>query len=178
LATAFFHVDSVTGQRYYALFAIEIERRVAHLLGVTTNPNGAWVSQMPRNLVLDLQEARHTMRFLIRDRDTKFAAALDSVLRSEGIETVHTPVRAPRANASAGRWVETVRAEQLVHLLIFSHCQLEQVLSTYVNHYNAARPHRGIGLETPRPTVPGDPLDNLERYDVLGGLIHEYRHAG
>jgi putative transposase len=151
LATDFFHIDSVNGHRYYALFVVEIERRVVHLLGVTTNPNGQWV--------------------------TKFTAAFDEVLRSEGIKTIRTPVRAPRANAFAERWVETVRAECLDHLLIFSHRQVNHVLGSYVEHYNAARPHRGIGLETPRTTGPGDPAGKIERRDVLGGLIHEYRHA-
>jgi putative transposase len=177
LATDFFHIDSVNGHRYYALFVIEIERRVVHLLGVTTNPNGQWVAQMARNLVWDLQDAKRTIRFLIRDRDTKFTAAFDEVLRSEGIKTIRTPVRAPRANAFAERWVETVRAECLDHLLIFSHRQVNHVLGSYVEHYNTARPHRGIGLETPRTTGPGDPAGKIERRDVLGGLIHEYRHA-
>ena len=99
LATDFFHVDAVNGQRYYAPFAIEIERRVVHLLGVTTNLNGHWVTQMARNLVWDLEEAKRAIRFLIGDRDTKFTAAFGEVLRSAGIETVRTPVRAPRANA-------------------------------------------------------------------------------
>jgi putative transposase len=73
--------------------------------------------------------------------------------------------------------VETVRAECLDHLLIFSHRQLERVLRTYVEHYDPARPHRGIGLESPRVTVTGDPVGKIERRNVLGGLIHEYRRA-
>ena len=148
-----------------------------HLLGVTTHPNGSWVTQMARNLAWDLQEAKRTIRFLVRDRDAKFTAAFGEVLKSEGIETLRTPVPSPRANAFAERWVETVRAECLDHLLVFSHRQLEHVLRTYVGHYNAARPHRGIGLETPRPIVAGDTLGNIERQDILGGLIHEYRRA-
>jgi len=176
LATDFFHIDSVNVQRHYALFVISIERRVVHLLGVTTNPNGQWVTQMARNLVWDLQEAKRTIRFLIRDRDTKFTASFDEVSRADGVGTIRTPIRSPRANAFAERWVKTVRTEGLDHLLIFSHRHLEHTLRAYVNHYNAAR-HRGIGLETPRTTLPGDPLGNVERRDVLGGLIHEYRRA-
>lgn len=178
LATDFFHVDTVGGRRFYALFVIEIDRRVVHLLGITTNPNSRWVTQMARNLVFELTEAKRTIRFLIRDRDTKFTAAFDEVLRTEGIETIRTPVRAPRANAYAERWVGTVRRECLDHLLIFSHHQLERTLRTYVEpHYNVARPHRGIGLATPRPTIPGDPSVRIERNDILGGLIHEYHRA-
>jgi len=177
LATDFFHVDTVAGQRYYGLFVIEIERRVVHLLGVTTNPNGPWVTQMARNLAWELQEAKCTTRFLIRDRDTKFTAAFDEVLRSEGIDTIRTPVRAPRANAYAERWIEPARSECLDRLLIFSHRQLEYVLDSYVEHYNRERPHRCLELETPRPTVSGDPVHGIERRSVLGGLIHEYHRA-
>jgi transposase InsO family protein len=177
LATDFFHVDTVGGQRYYALFVIEVERRVVHLLGVTKNPNDAWVTQMARNLVWELQEAKHSVRFLIRDRDTKFTANFDEVLRSEGIKTIRTPVRAPRANAFAERWAKTVRTECLDHLLIVSQRQPERVLRTYVEHYNSARPHRGIALESPQATALGDPVGKIERRDVLGGLIHEYRRA-
>jgi hypothetical protein len=66
LATDFFHVDTVTGKRFYVLFVIEVKRRVVHLLGATTNPDNAWVTQVARNLVWDLQEAQKTVLFLIR----------------------------------------------------------------------------------------------------------------
>ena len=100
-----------------------------------------------------------------------------TVLRSDGVETLRTPVRAPHANTFAERWVETVRADCLDHLLIFSHRQLERVLRTNIERYNEARPHRGIGLDTPRPTALGDPVGRIERRDVLGDLIHEFRRA-
>ena len=177
LATDFFHVDTVLGQRFYGLFVIEIQSRVVHLLGVTANPHGPWMAQMARNLVFDLHEANLSIRFFVRDRDRKFTAAFDEVLRSEGIETVRRPVRAPRANAYAERWIETLRAECLDHLLIISARQLERVLAEYVGHYNRARPHRGLGLPVPEPTVSGSGLGRIERHDLLGGLIHEYRRA-
>ena len=112
-----FHIDAVNG-RDCILFVIDIERRVVHLLGVTTNSNGQRVTQMVRSLVCDPEEAKRAIRFQIGDRDTKVTAAFDEVLRSAHIQTVRTPVRAPRANAFAERWVEIVRAECLDHLLI------------------------------------------------------------
>ena len=154
LATDFFHVDTVLGQRFYGLFVIEIDTRVVHLLGVTTHPNGPWMAQMARNLVFNLHDAARKVRFFVRDRDAKFTAAFDEVLRSEGIATIRTPVRAPRANAYAERWIESLRAECLDHLLIVSHRQLDRVLAAYVDHYNRARPHRGLRLEFPSPPSP------------------------
>jgi transposase InsO family protein len=105
VATDFFTVDSACLRRYYVLFIIEIERRVVHLLGVTTNPNGPWVTQVARNVCAELEDAGRRVRFLVRDRDTKFTAAFDQIFASIGAETVVTPVRAPNANAFAERWV-------------------------------------------------------------------------
>ena len=66
-----------------------------HLLGVTANPNGAWVTQVARNFAADLEDAGRRFRFLVRDRDTKFTASFDDVFASIGIETILTPVALP-----------------------------------------------------------------------------------
>jgi transposase len=103
LATDFFHVDGVTLRRYYVLFVIEVDSRVVHLLGVTTNPVTAQVTQLARNFTLDLKDAGRRSRFLIRDRDTKFTASFDDVSASIDVEAIRTPVRSPKANAFAQR---------------------------------------------------------------------------
>ena len=157
---------------------IEIERRVVHLLGVTAHPAGSWVAQVARNLASDLEDTGRRFRFLVRDRDAKFTASFDSVLSSVGIDAVRTPVASPRANAFAERFVRTVREDCLDHLLVVSRRHLEVVLAEYVRHYNAARPHRGLGLEQLIPwSVPSVPRGRIVRHDVLGGLIHEYVRA-
>jgi transposase InsO family protein len=121
------------------------------------------------------------VRFLVRDRDTKYSGPFDAVLRAEGVRVVRTPVRAPRANAFAERFVRTVRRECLDHVLIYGRRHLERVLGAYVVHYVDERPHRGLGLAVPAgdgsPPVPGATRTPVERRDVLGGLIHEYRRA-
>jgi hypothetical protein len=177
LAIDFFTVDSVLLQRYYVLFVVELRSRVVHLLGVTANPDGPWVTQVARNFVADLEENGQKFRFLVRDRDTKFRASFDAIVGSVGIEAVRTPVRAPVANAFAERWVRTVRQECLDHLLVPSQRDLQRVLHEYVRHYNQARPHRGLGLAVPEPRPGLDHCGPVRRYDVLGGIIHEYQRA-
>jgi transposase InsO family protein len=110
------------------------------------------VTQQARNLSFTGLFER--MRFLIHDRDSKFAGAFDDVFRSEGIKVVHTPIRAPQANAYAERFVRTVRAECLDWLLILGHRHLETVLRVYTAHYNRERPHRGLGCSRPTRQTP------------------------
>ena len=179
LASDFFTVDTITLRRLYVLFVIEIDRRRVHLLGVTANPIGPWVTQVARNFASDLEDAGRHFRFLIRDRDTKFTASFDTVLASIGIETIRTPVASPRANAFAERFVRTVRQDCLDHLLVVSQRHLEALLAEYVCHYNEARPHRGLHLDQPLPrsarSTTGD--GKVIRRDVLGGIVHEYERA-
>jgi hypothetical protein len=113
-----------------------VDPRRVHLFGVTANPDGRWVTQQARNLLLVLGEGGRQVRFLIHDRDAKFCRGFDEVFGSEGGEVLHTPVRAPRANAPAERWVRTVRAECLDWLLIVGRGHLEQVLRIYVQDSN------------------------------------------
>ena len=90
------------------LFFIAHASRRVWLAGCTTNPTGAWVTQLAGKLGLDFCE--QGVRVLIRDRDSKYSGRFDEVIRSEGIRIVKTPVRAPKANAIAERFVRTVRA--------------------------------------------------------------------
>jgi transposase InsO family protein len=177
LATDFFTVDTVSLKQLYVLFVIELSTREVHILGVTGHPTAAFVTQVARNLMGDLADCRRSVKFLIRDRDTKFTAGFDEVFRSEGIRVIRTPVRSPRANAYAERWVRTVRNECLDWMLIFGHRHLERVLQGYVGHYNQQRPHQGIDLQVPLPGAKpssAPPSVQTLRHDVLGGLIHEY----
>jgi putative transposase len=179
LACDFFTVETVGLTRLYVLFVVEVERRRLHLAGITAHPTGAWVTQQARNLLMDLDERVYRFRYLIRDRDAKFSAAFDAVFTAAGVEVVRTPPRTPQANAFAERWVRTVRSDCLDWSLVWSERQLHRILTEYLRHYNTARPHRALDLQPPdaaRPLTAVAPAA-VERVDVLGGLIHEYRRA-
>jgi putative transposase len=177
LAVDFFTVDTVLLQRLYVLFVIEVATRRVHVLGVTPHPTGRWVTQQARNLLIEIEDCCGRFRFLIRDRDRKFTAAFDAVFAAEAIQVLRTPVRAPRANAYAERWVGTVRREALDRMLIFGCRQLRSVLAEYADHYNSHRPHRALGQEPPLgpdESALDVPMGSVVRRDRLGGLIHEY----
>jgi putative transposase len=177
----FFTVETLWLRRFYVLFFIELSRRRVYLAGVTANPEGSWVVQQARNLVMTLAEQKQRPRILIRDRDSKFTAAFDEIFRSEGLRVIKTPIAAPRAKAHAERWVGSARRECLDHILIVSRSQLETVLREYVAYYNTHRPHRSLGQQPPLPKLrrvaPADHEWRVRRRDRLGGLLHEYELA-
>jgi transposase InsO family protein len=136
----------------YVLFFIEHASRAVHIRGVMANPTGAWVAQQARNLLMDLGERTGRLRFLIGDRDAKYTGAFDEVFASLGVRVIKTPVRVPRADAIAERWIGTVRRECTDRLLIYGDRHLRRVLAEYERHYDHHRPHRAKDRRPPQPT--------------------------
>jgi putative transposase len=154
IACDFFTVDTLWLGRLYVFFFIELGTRRVHLAGCTAYANRSWVVQQARQFAWSLSERALPTRFLIRDRDSKYTAVFDEIFRSERIEVIRTPIRAPKANAYAERFVGTVRRECLGWILILSRAHLEGVLRVYVDHYNGHRPHRALKLVPPDAAAP------------------------
>ena len=166
-------------RRLHVFFVMEIGTRRLHIMGVTAHPTGEWTAQQARNLVMDLGERAARFRFLIRDRDSKFTAVFDDVLAGSGVRIIKTPIRSPRANSFAERYVGTLRRECLDHLLIYGERHLRRVLAEYAQHYNEHRPHQSRGQRPPL-YQPGQPIDitaRIKRRQIVHGLINEYRRA-
>ena len=184
LACDFLETVALGGQRQYVLAVIEHATRRIRILGATAHPTAAWVTQAARNLVMDLQDAGATARYLIRDRDTKYPALFDQVLADAGIEVMLTGTRIPRINAIMERWVQTCRRELLDRTLIWNHAHLLHALRDFEIHYNSHRPHRALGQaspmrESPEPITEQARIVHLDvrRRDRLSGILHEYEHA-
>jgi putative transposase len=184
VACDFFTVDTVTLKRLYVLIFVEHGTRRLHLAGITANPTGTWVAQQARNLALELGPRMETLRFLVRDRDTKFIAAFDEVFQTEGLRIIRTPPQAPRANAICERVVGTLRRELLDRTLIFGERHLSKILAKYAEHYNGHRPHQSRGQRPPaiettatRPISDLADVRSIRRQPVLDGLINQYHRA-
>ncbi|WP_026423340.1 integrase core domain-containing protein [Actinokineospora inagensis] len=185
LAMDFIETITLTGARQYILAAIHHTGRRVRILGTTAHPTHTWVTQAIRNLLMDLEDADTPtrVRFLIRDRDTRYPAMIDEVLSTAGITTVLTGVRMPRMNSITERWVKTLRAELLDRALIWNETHLRHALREYERHYNQHRTHRSLAAAAPLRACP-QPLEpdqierlTVRRLDRIGGVIHEYRHA-
>jgi putative transposase len=177
VACDFFHVDTVLFRRPYVLVFIDLHSRVVHLAGITSNPATAWVTQQARNVTFGWADRNPSIKFLIRDRDSKFPSSFDEVFRSERIRILKTPVRAPRANAICERVIGTLPRECLDRILILGPHHLESVLVEFIEHYNEHRPHRSLTQRCPRfwdsdPTPVINPqLAHLRRSDRLGACF-------
>jgi len=182
LAVDFVHVDTVLLRRLYVLIVIEHGTRRVHLAGITSNPDGAWTTQAARNFLMDLGQLTPSVKFLIRDRAGQFTGSFDAVFTAESIRIVASPPQAPKANAICERMIGTLRRELLDRLLIANEHHLRHVLTEYLRHYNAARPHRALGQVAPaqahtRPLQINLAEHRIRRKPVLGGLTHEYQIA-
>jgi len=178
LASDFFTADLPGGTQAYVLAVIEHATRRIRILGVTRHPTGEWTTQQARNLLMDLGEQTHRVKFMIRDRGPDFTAAFDAVLADAGVRTVLCNVATPRMNAIAERWIGGCRRELLDRALIWNQAHLRQILGQYQTHHNHHRPHRSLHGAAPLKPLP-EPVDlgqrRVRRQTRVSGLINEYR---
>jgi transposase InsO family protein len=184
LACDFFETRTLTGAHLYVFAVIEHATRRIRILGATAHPTAAWVMQLGRNLVMDLEDVDSRARFLVRDRDSKFTQAFDAVLTDAGLRVVKSGVRMPRMNSIMERWIQTCRRELLDRTLIWDQRHLLHALPGFESFYNEHRAHRALDQAAPLRPLP-EPITepaqilrlDVHRQDRLGGTLHEYQHA-
>lgn len=173
-----FTVQTVWFRTLYVFFVIHHGTREIIHARVTAHPTAQWLAQQMTEAACDVD--REPPRFLIHDRDGCYGAAFNRRVHSLGIEQIRTPVKAPRANAIAERWVRTARTECLDHRLVMGHQHLQRLIDEYVDYYNEWRPHRSLDQSAPRRRTrgrPGAAPGPISAEPVLGGLHHVYRYA-
>ena len=144
---------------------------------VTAHPNSKWLAQQ---MVEACGISKEPPRYLIHDRDGCFSASFNRRVASLGTRQIRTPVKAPKANAIAERWVRSIRNECLDHRLIFGHSHLHRTVDEYVAYYNRWRPHRSLGQIAPcsrAREVSRKLARHLISKPILGGLHHVYQWA-
>ena len=157
---------------------IELGTRRIRVLGATENPVQSWVVQQARNLLMDLEDARMSVKFVLYDRDASFTVAFDAVFKAAGATVIRSAIQAPRMDSIMERWIGNCRRELLDRPLVWNQRHLMTVLRECEDFYNTHRPHRSLRQAALRPLPDGiTDLDHfrVQRRDRVGGVIHEYR---
>jgi transposase InsO family protein len=180
VACDFATIDTITLRRFHLLFFIDIPTRTVYFGGITEHPTDAWTTQAARNLFLQHSDQLAGATALVRDRGSQFIDAFDEIFRTEHMKILRTPIRTPVANASAERWIGTLRRELLDRTLIWNRDQLERIVTDYLDHYNTHRPHRSLEQRPPAGAAAGQPSAQplrVVKSTRCDGLINEYRNA-
>ena len=173
-AIDFFTVTTFNFTTLYVFLVLDHGRREALHWAVTRHPYMNWVIQQLReSMPFGLQP-----KYLFRDNDGIYGNGVRAFLDSCGIEEVRTAYRCPWQNPFVERFIGTLRRELLDHVIVLSQSHLEWLLQAYIKeYYHVARPHQGLGGETPlphrTPRKTSGP-SKLVSTPVLGGLHHVY----
>ena len=181
-ACDFFSQKVLTAKRFveiFVLFFIHVGSRRVHIAGMTAHPDRAWMMQQARNILMFFGEQKHTPTHLLRDHDGKFVPEFDAVFESDGVKVTPISVRAPNMNATAERWVQSVRVECLDHFVVFGERHLRHLLAEYLAYYHEERPHQSLGNVPLSGKPPPAEADILSLADIvcqerLGGLLKNY----
>ena len=171
-ARDFFTVTTATLRTYYVLFFIEIRTRRIVFWNTSQHPDGVWVVQQFRDLSIPHDELP---RHLLHDRDSKFTAHGDELLRASGMQPIQLPVRSPNLNACAERWIRTVREECLDRIIVLNEHHLRWVLNEFVRYYNQRRPRRSPKLHEPDGPCVCSREGKVACRQVFRGPINDYR---
>jgi len=163
-------------RQWYIFVVMDLKTRQIVHTGITKFPTDAWTAQQ-------LREATPWGRgpkYLIRDRDSKYAARFSVVAASSGIQELKTLYRVPQVNGTCERFMGNLRRECLDHILIHDRKHLQQAVQEYTAYYNQERPHQGISqcipdhyaLPKSKPT-----RGRITSKAILGGLHHSYARA-
>jgi putative transposase len=174
-----FFTGLLNGMKVYVLAGIEHGTRRIRVLGAAEHPVQSWVAQQAGNVLMDLDDAEVSVKFVLHDRDACFTAAFGVIFQAAGAGVVRSAIRAAGMNAVMERWIGSCRRELPDRTLIWNQRHLMTVLREYEDFCSTHRPHRTLNQAAPLRPLPGGVTDldrfRVRRRDRAGGVIHEYR---
>jgi Integrase core domain len=161
--------------RLHVLFVIDLASRRVQIAGITTNPHGAWMQQVARNLVDGDDGFLVGKRYLIMDRDPLYTEEFRRMLEGAGVKAVRLPPRSPDLNPFAERFVLSIKSECLDRIVPMGQGHLRRAVLEFVDHYRRERNHQGVGNHLRLPAAePANGNDRVRRRQRLGGLLSFY----
>ena len=153
---------------------MKLKTRAVEIAGITSQPNGMWMTQLARNLIDAGDGFLRGVQYLILDRDPPYSAAFRRLLRDSGVTPLLLPARSPNLNAFAERFVLSVKSECLDRIVPLGEAHLRAAVRAFVHHYHEERPHQGLGNElvTPKTTLTG--TGPVRCHEQLGGILKFY----
>jgi len=161
--------------RYFVLFVMELKTRRVEVAGITSQPHGAWMEQIGRNLTDAVDGLLKDARYLIRDRDPLYTKKFCAILAGAGVKTLKLPPKSPDLNAHAERFVRSIKAECINRVVPLGERHLRTVVREYMIHYHEERNHQSLDNQLIRPAAGVVRLDKpIKRRERLGGLLNYY----
>jgi len=176
-AADFFTVEVLTLRglvRYVVFFVMKLKTRTVEIAGITSEPDGAWMMQIARNLTDAGDGFLRSVQYIILDRDPLYTAAFRRLLRDSGVTPLVLPARSPNLNAFAERFVESAKSECLARMVLLGEPHLRAAVRAFMRHYHEERPHQGLGNELIAPTTIAIGTGPIMCRERLGGLLKLY----
>jgi transposase InsO family protein len=177
-AMDFFTVEVATWHglvTYYVLVVMELATRRVQIAGITPHPTAAFMQQCARQLTDPFEGFLLGKRYLLHDRDTKFTAAFDALLKASGVKPLRLPPRSANLNAYCERFVRSIKEEALSHMVMLGEPALSYVIHQYLAHYHAERNHQGLANQLTTPDIDlRSRIGQVRHRQRLDGLLRYY----
>jgi transposase InsO family protein len=164
-----FVVPTIGFNLLYVLVIVRLARRELAWINVTAHPTAEWIAQQ----IVEAFPWNEAPRYLIRDRDAIYGAAVTRRIRAMGIRDKPIAPGSPWQNCFAERLIRSIRRESVDHVIALGEQHLRQVLKSYANYYNTARTHRSLYKDAP-VSRPVQRIGRIVSHGLVGGLHHQY----
>jgi len=151
------------------LVIVRLARRELVWVNVTRHPTVQWIAQQ----ITEAFPWSEAPRYLIRDQDSIYGAAVTRRLRAMGIRDKPIAPGSPWQNGYAERLIGTIRRECIDHMIVFGEAHLRRTLGEFATYYNNVRVHQSLNKDAPLHRAI-EQLGAITSRPILGGLHRQY----